>query len=88
MIGKSKLREFCRDYSCPGTVGRKMFVWEIGIAVPALCSQVPPHPRLCNRGMRGQPGAGPAREDAVGKKAHFNLNAVNMLRVIWDKWDT
>lgn len=31
---------------------------------------------------------GPDKEDAMGIKAHFNLNAVNMLRVIWDKWDT
>lgn len=34
-------------------------------------------------GTRGQPG-----KMLWVKKAHFNLNAVNMLRVIWDKWDT
>lgn len=67
-----------------------MFIWENKIAtrvmhVPGPTARVSPHPQLRNEGPRR---AGPHQEDTMGVKAHFNLNAVNMLRVTWDKWDT
>lgn len=58
--------------------------WWCASPVPQLgCPHI-----LRSSEMRGRGGAGPDWEDAMGIKAHFNLNAVNMLRVIWDKWDT